>query len=85
MEVSAKMNECSTTEPTLDPVRVTDYSEFAAVNYHRWPICDTACTLGEQLKVPVYQFVKEALIRKFGQDWFDGLDAIAQKNQPRSI
>jgi hypothetical protein len=66
----------------LYPVRVTDYSEFAAVNYHRWPICDTACTLGEQLKVPVYQFVKEALVRKFGQDWFDGLDAIARKNQP---
>ncbi|WP_435579715.1 DUF3109 family protein, partial [Gilvibacter sp.] len=65
----------------LYPVRVTDYSEFAAVNYHRWPICDTACSLGEQLKVPVYKFVKDALIRKFGQDWFDGLDQIAQKSQ----
>ena len=62
----------------LYPVRVTDYSEFAAVNYHRWPICDTACSLGEQLKVPVYKFVKEALIRKFGQDWFDGLEKIAE-------
>lgn len=63
----------------LYPVRVTDYSEFAAVNYHKWPICDTACNLGEQLKVPVYKFVKDALIRKFGQDWFDGLDQIAKK------
>lgn len=39
----------------LYPVRVQDYSEFAAVNYHRWPICDDACSLGASLKVPVYK------------------------------
>ena len=64
----------------LYPVRVTDYSEFAAVNYHRWPICDDACSLGAELGVPVYKFVKEALIRKFGPDWYSGLEVIAQKH-----
>lgn len=51
----------------LYPVRVQEYSEFAAVNYHHWEICDDACTLGKELQVPVYKFVKEALIRKFGK------------------
>ncbi|HZH70576.1 MAG TPA: DUF3109 family protein, partial [Flavobacteriaceae bacterium] len=41
----------------LYPVRVQNYSEFAAVNYHKWPICDDACSLGKELKVPVYKFV----------------------------
>lgn len=64
----------------LYPVRVQEYSEFAAVNYHRWPICDDACSLGKELKVPVYKFVKDALIRKFGQDWYSELEKIATKD-----
>ncbi|MEM7187379.1 MAG: DUF3109 family protein [Bacteroidota bacterium] len=61
----------------LYPVRVQQYSEFAAVNYHRWPICDDACTLGASLKVPVYRFVKDALIRKFGPHWYAQLEKVA--------
>ncbi|MFO8146230.1 MAG: DUF3109 family protein [Bacteroidota bacterium] len=68
----------------LYPVRVQDYSEFAAVNYHQWEICDDACTLGKELQVPVYKFVKEALIRKFGEDWFMELEkAAATLNNPQ--
>jgi hypothetical protein len=62
----------------LYPVRVQDYSEFAAVNYHKWPICDDACTLGSQLKVPVYKFVREALIRRFGENWYAQLEKVAK-------
>ena len=69
----------------LYPVRVQDYSEFAAVNYHHWEICDDACTLGKELQVPVYKFVKEALIRKFGEDWFMELEkAAGTLNKPHS-
>jgi len=63
----------------LYPIRVKDYSEFSAVNYHRWPICDDACSLGAELQVPIYKFVKEALIRKFGEDWYEELEKIAKK------
>jgi len=63
----------------LYPVRVQDYSEFAAVNYHKWPICNDACTLGKELQVPVYKFVKEALIRKFGENWYLGLEKVASE------
>ena len=63
----------------LYPVRIQQYPSFAAVNYHKWPICNDACTLGTQLQVPVYKFVKDALTRKFGQDWYDELEKIAQE------
>ncbi|MGY0427097.1 MAG: DUF3109 family protein [Polaribacter sp.] len=64
----------------LYPVRVKDYSEFAAVNYHKWEICDDACSLGKELQVPVYKFVKQALVRKFGQNWYDELEKVAEKH-----
>ncbi|MFT5627598.1 MAG: hypothetical protein ACJA1H_000230 [Glaciecola sp.] len=65
----------------LYPIRVKDYSEFSAVNYDKWEICDDACSLGKELGVPVYKFVKEALIRKFGEDWYMELEKVAEKMQ----
>ncbi|MEN8185799.1 MAG: DUF3109 family protein [Bacteroidota bacterium] len=62
----------------LYPVRVQDYSEFAAVNYHQWHICDDACKLGKELQVPVYKFLKPALIRKFGEAWFEELELVVK-------
>lgn len=62
----------------LYPIRIQDYSEFSAVNYDKWQICDDACTLGEELGVPVYKFVKEALIRKYGEDWYAELEKVAE-------
>ena len=62
----------------LYPVRIQDYSEFSAINYHRWPICDDACTLGKELQVPIYKFVKDALIRKYGEDWYAELEKVAE-------
>ncbi len=63
----------------LYPIRVKDYSEFSAVNYHKWEICDDACSLGKEFQVPVYKFVKQALIRKFGEDWYMELEKVAEK------
>ncbi|UII29379.1 DUF3109 family protein [Fulvivirga maritima] len=57
----------------LYPVRITKYDEFDALNYDRWDICDDACTLGSELQVPIYKFVKDALIRKYGEVWYDKL------------
>lgn len=63
----------------LYPVRVKDFTEFAAVNYDRWDICDDACVLGKELQVPVYVFVKEALIRRFGENWYTELEKVAKE------
>jgi len=62
----------------LYPIRVSEYTEFSAVNYNKWHICDDACTLGKELQVPIYKFVKQALIRKFGEDWYMELEKIAK-------
>lgn len=61
----------------LYPIRVRDYSAFSGVNYDRWEICDDACSLGKELQVPVYKFLKQALIRKFGEDWYAELEKAA--------
>ncbi len=61
----------------LYPVRIQNYSSFSAVNYHKWPICDDACSLGKELQVPVYKFVKDALIRKYGTHWYSELEKVA--------
>jgi hypothetical protein len=45
----------------LYPVRIKDFTEFAAVNYDKWDICDPACSLGQELEVPVYKFVRSWL------------------------
>lgn len=65
----------------LYPIRVKDFSEFAAVNYDQWDICDPACALGAELEVPVYKFVKEALIRRFGEDWYMELEKVAKEHE----
>jgi len=61
----------------LYPVRVREYTEFYGVNYDKWSICDDACVLGKELQVPIYKFVKQALIRKFGEDWYAELEKVA--------
>ena len=53
----------------LYPIRVEDYGEFTAVNYHRWDICRHAHGQGE----PLYIYLKEPLVRRFGQEWYDEL------------
>lgn len=58
----------------LYPVRITRYSNYEAINYHRWPICDPARKFGKKLNVRVYEFLKESLIRKYGKDWYTQLD-----------
>ncbi len=67
----------------LYPIRITKYSEYEAVNYDRWHICSPACSLGRELSVPVYKFLKEALIRKYGKDWYDRLVDLIE-NDPES-
>jgi hypothetical protein len=57
----------------LYPIRITNYPEFEVLHYDRWNICSPACSFGNELKVPVYQFLKEPLIRKYGAEWYQEL------------
>jgi len=71
----------------LYPVRLGKYDAFTAVNYHRWGVCRAAVVLGEKLGKPLYEFLKEPLIRKFGEEWYAQLDYAAKNwdNRPESI
>lgn len=57
----------------LYPIRITKKKDFEAVNYHKWGICKHACTLGQSLQVPLYKFLKDPLIRKYGEGWYTEL------------
>ncbi len=62
----------------LYPVRIKEYKDFTAVNYDQWDICKPAQILGEKLGTPVYKFLKEPLIQKFGNEWFEKLEYAAK-------
>lgn len=63
----------------LYPIRIKEFSQFIAINYDKWHICSPACDLGKELSVPVYQFLKEPLIRKFGIEWYNELEKVASE------
>ncbi len=58
----------------LYPVRVKEYNTFTAVNYHKWDICKPGCNS----ETPLFIFLQEALIRKFGAEWYEQLNAYAE-------
>lgn len=57
----------------LYPVRLTEYETFTAVNYHRWDICRPALAKGKKEGIRLYQFLRQPLIERFGQEWYDEL------------
>ena len=63
----------------LYPVRLTEYTDFTAVNVHHWDICSPACALGEKMNMPLYRFLEEPLTRKFGSDWYAELEEVARE------
>lgn len=58
----------------LYPIRIEKYAAYDAVNYEKWEICNDACAHGEELQIPIYKFTKEALIRKYGADFYTQLE-----------
>ncbi|HBH24946.1 MAG TPA: DUF3109 domain-containing protein [Cytophagales bacterium] len=58
----------------LYPVRITKYEQYDAVNYDRWEICAPACNFGKSLNVPLFEFLKGALTRKYGKKWYEELE-----------
>jgi hypothetical protein len=60
----------------LYPIRVKRFNEFQALNYDRWSICAPACACGEELNVSVFRFLKEPLIRAFGEGFYKELELV---------
>ncbi len=60
----------------LYPVRVKEYDSFIAVNVDSWHVCKPACECGTELNVPVFKFLKDAIVRSWGLDFFNHLDSV---------
>jgi hypothetical protein len=62
----------------LYPVRLLKLNDLIAINVHQWHVCDCARKLGEKMNVPVYKFLKEPLIRQFGEYWYSQFEIAAE-------
>lgn len=69
----------------LYPIRVSDFGLCKAVNYHRWDICKAAVLLGEKRGVSIYEFLKEPLIRKFGEAWYAELEVVVRELKDQNL
>jgi len=63
----------------LYPVRITKYEAFEAVNFNQWNICSEALNIGKKTTTPLYIFLKEPLIRKYGSEWYELLCQAAKQ------
>jgi hypothetical protein len=64
----------------LYPIRVKkDFDNgFERLDYYRWDICDPACVKGKKENIPVYEFLKGAIIRKYGDEFYEALEDAAK-------
>lgn len=65
---------------SLYPIRAKQFDHgMVGLNYHQWDVCKDAVKLGMQLDMPVYRFLKEPLIRCFGEEWYTELETLANE------
>jgi hypothetical protein len=62
----------------LFPIRITEYKRFDAVNYQKIDICKPGRECGKKEKLPLFVFLKEPLIRKYGEEWYEQLEYAAE-------
>jgi hypothetical protein len=64
----------------LYPIREKRFSSgLIGLNYHRWSVCECARKKGKSLDLPIYRFLKEPLIRRFGKEWYAELETIVKE------
>lgn len=83
IELAWKAGKCDFRKPVschLYPVRINKGNKFEALNYDRWSICSPACALGKKTEIRVFEFVKDALVRKYGEDFYAALEGAASRS-----
>ena len=71
---------CKPISCSLYPIREKNFGNgLIGLNYHRWTVCKDAVEKGKALGLPVYRFLKEPLIRRFGEAWYEELCAVAEQ------
>ena len=69
----------------LYPIRVSKIGTYQALNYHRWNVCKAAELLGAEKNIPVYRYLKEPIIRKFGSVWYHELEEAVDELKKQNI
>lgn len=81
LEKACRSGKASFIKPiscALYPIREKRLSNgMVALNYHQWDVCKDARAHGKKLNMPVWQFLKEPLIRRFGKEWYEELSLTA--------
>lgn len=76
---AGKSRFCKPISCALYPIREQKLSNgMVALNYNRWIVCTEAVRKGQELDLPLYQFLKKPLIRRFGEQWYEELEKTAQ-------
>ena len=77
---------CKPISCSLYPIRAKRFGDGSVgLNYHRWAICREAVRKGEELDIPVYKFLREPLIRCFGEAWYKELEALADELRSQGL
>lgn len=77
---AGKSRFCKPVSCALYPIREKDFGHgLIGLNYNRWEVCRDAVKKGKELNLPVYVFLKEPLIRRFGQAWYQELCEVADE------
>ncbi len=69
----------------LYPIRVKDFGEVHALNYDEWSVCESACACGDKLDVPVFRFLREPLIRAFGDEFYRELEEVDEQLKQEEV
>ena len=71
---------CKPISCSLYPIREKTFGNgLVGLNYNRWAVCADAVEKGKVLGLPVYRFLKEPLVRRFGEEWYEELCAVARQ------
>lgn len=63
----------------LYPIREKRFAGgLIGLNYHRWNVCSEAVKRGRELNLPVYKFLRDPLIKRFGEEWYKELEGVAE-------
>ena len=88
IEKAYRAGKCNFYKPVschLYPIRVGEYGPYRALNYDRWDVCKMAVLKGQKENLPIYKFLKEPLIRRFGEDWYAELELVAEELASQGI
>lgn len=69
----------------LYPIRMKKYNDFEAMNYDVWPICHVARELGSKVGMPVFRFLKEPIIRRFGEEFYKEMEGAEEELKRQGV